>query len=82
VATDGDLDAMREEIAAAIARERPASDAMGADPIASATRVSDLVVVRALGSDAGAVRRVFERARHLVRATWGRPAIDPAIWRT
>lgn len=82
VSTDGDLDVIRDVIGASMSSERTVSDAIGSDPIAAATRVSGLVVVRALGSDAGAVRRVFERARHVVRATWGRAAIDPAIWRT
>jgi urease accessory protein len=69
VATEGDVDAVRAAVAA------------GA-PHVAVTRVSGLVVVRALGADAGRVRRWLERARHAVRDAWRRPRLDPAIWRT
>jgi len=49
---------------------------------AAATEVSDLLVVRALGADATHVRRILEAARHIVRDAWGRPRVDPAVWRT
>lgn len=52
------------------------------EPPAAATQVAGLLVVRALGRDGASVRRVFERVRHGVRAAWGRPALDPGIWRT
>jgi urease accessory protein len=69
VATDGELEAVREIL-----------EARGL--LASATRVADLLVVRALAADVSHVRSAFEAVRHHVRARWGRAPIDPAIWRT
>ncbi|MEM9071739.1 MAG: urease accessory protein UreD, partial [Myxococcota bacterium] len=66
VATEGSLDDVR----AAIGEE------------GAATIVSGLLVVRALARDGVRVRGVLEKARHCVRRAWGRPEIDPAIWRT
>ncbi|MEM9190924.1 MAG: urease accessory protein UreD [Myxococcota bacterium] len=66
VATDGDLTAVRTALA----------------NHGAATRIGELLVVRALGRDGLEVRRILERARHCVRAAWERPLTDPAIWRT
>ena len=69
VATEGDLDSVR-----AILARRGATG--------SATRLSGLVVCRALAHDAADIRAAFEEIRHHVRARWGRAPIDPAVWRT
>ncbi len=66
VATAGEIDAVR------------ALD----DPRLSATRLDRLLVVRARGRDGEEVRRALEPVRHLVRDAWGRPRVDPGIWRT
>ena len=56
------------------------------DVAAAATELSTaqgpLLVVRALGPDGTRVRGVLEAVRHRVRDRWGRPRIDPAIWRS
>ena len=41
-----------------------------------------LTVVRALGPDGTRVRATLEAARHRIRDAWGRPRIDPGIWRS
>ena len=46
------------------------------------TAAGALLVVRALGPDGTRVRATLERARHHVRDAWGRPRIDPGIWRS
>ncbi len=71
IATDGDPDALR----AMLAEVHP-------DARVAVTRVADLTVVRALGRDGAHVRAILEPARHAVRDAWGRPRIDPAIWRS
>ncbi|MCB9611787.1 MAG: urease accessory protein UreD [Sandaracinus sp.] len=50
-------------------------------PIA-VTEVDGLSVVRVLGRDGAEARAALERARHVVRDAWGRPRVDPAIWRS
>lgn len=47
-----------------------------------ATERGPLLVARALGPDGTRVRHVLEAVRHRVRDDWGRPRIDPGIWRS
>ncbi len=47
-----------------------------------ATVHGPLTVVRALGPDGTAVRAALEGARHRIRDAWGRPRIDPGVWRS
>lgn len=85
VATEGDLDAVRAILARHAGVEGSAAMAGPAAPrplLASATRIAELVVVRALAGDLARVRSALEDVRHHVRACWGRAPIDPAIWRT
>jgi len=50
--------------------------------VAAVTRFGELRVVRAAGRDGSEVRAILERARHVVRDAWGRPRLDPGIWRS
>lgn len=71
VATDGEVDAVRRALEEAELEE-----------VHAVTEVSGLLVVRVLGRDGPRARATLERARHRIRESWGRPAIDPAIWRS